>query len=183
MHEISLGHTLTDYLSGQEIEATTYEDIRQAIVRMLVEDKGYPASNLQTKVRIAFVVDGQEFEHWVDTVVSDPSGAPLAVVAFCAGDVTSYVRETVAAARLLPQGPAPLALITDTQSAMCVCVGDGSVVYEGGYHALPHWQGLLDLLPSCPAVDLSEGKRAKEERLLYTFRSLTGCCSDACQTS
>ncbi|MGM0645342.1 MAG: type I restriction enzyme HsdR N-terminal domain-containing protein [Thermodesulfobacteriota bacterium] len=183
MHEISLGQTLTDYLSGQPIEATTYEDIRQALTRMLVEEKGYPPSQLHPKVPIAFVVDGQDFEHRVDLVALDPRGTAVAVIMFCAGDVVSYIRETVAAARLVPQGPAPLAMITDTQSAVCVCSADGSVQYEGGYHALPTWEALLDLAQQCPPGELSEASRTKEQRLLYTFRGLTGCCSGSCADS
>lgn len=183
MHETFLGQTMTDYLSGQPIEATTYEDIRQALARMLVEEKGYPRSQLQSKVPIRFTVDGQDVEHRVDLVALDPQGQAVAIIIFCAGDVLSYVRETVAAARLVPQGPASLAMVTDTQSAICVCVADGSVQYEGGYHALPTWSAMLDLARQCPPEELSAAKQNTEQRLLYTFRGLIGCCSDACPGS
>ena len=34
MHEVSLNRVITDYISGQEIMDTTYEDLRQALARM-----------------------------------------------------------------------------------------------------------------------------------------------------
>ena len=54
MHEVSLNRLITDYISGREIMDTTYEDLRQALARMLVEDKFYPRSSVRPKYLIDF---------------------------------------------------------------------------------------------------------------------------------
>ena len=125
MHEVSLGYTIADYLSGESIEATTYEDLRQAIARMLVERKGYPAKRLRSKVPVTFPVGEGSYTRAVDLVAYDESGRPLVLVLFCAGEVETYIREAVAAARLMEEGAPPLAVVTDTQSAALISVGDG----------------------------------------------------------
>lgn len=54
MHETSLGETLRDYLTGESIEATTYEDLRQALARLLVEGLGYPAERVVPRLAVRF---------------------------------------------------------------------------------------------------------------------------------
>ena len=62
MHEVSLGGMLTDYLSGERIEETTYEEFRQALAKFLVEDKGFPKASLKAKVPLIFLIDGEEID-------------------------------------------------------------------------------------------------------------------------
>lgn len=54
MHETSLGSVLRDYLTGESIDETTYEEFRQALARLLVEEKGYPRERLRPKVPLNY---------------------------------------------------------------------------------------------------------------------------------
>ena len=56
MHEVSLGATLRDYLTGQDVDHTTYEDLRQALARLLVEELGHPRGLVEPRVRVRFDV-------------------------------------------------------------------------------------------------------------------------------
>ena len=56
MHEVSLGATLRDYLTGQDVDHTTYEDLRQALARLLVEELGHPRELVEPRVRVRFDV-------------------------------------------------------------------------------------------------------------------------------
>lgn len=178
MHEVHLGYMIEDYLSGRDIEATTYEDIRQAIIKLLVEQKGYPRECLKPRVPIAMTVDGRRYENSVDLEVVSTHGQPLLVLIFCAGEVETYARQCVAAARLLPDGPARLAVVTDTRKALLLQVADGSQLEGTSYTALPDWERLLELSAEAPAYELDERKRAAEERLFYAFSELSCSCSD-----
>ena len=178
MHEVHLGYMIEDYLSGQDIEATTYEDIRQAIIKMLVEQKGYPKENLRPRTPITLTVDGRVYENSVDLVAVADSGEPLLVLMFCAGEVETYARQCVAAARLLPGGPARLAVVTDTRKALLLQVADGTQLEGSSYNALPDWNRLLGLAAQAPAYELDERKKAAEERLFYAFSELSCSCSD-----
>ena len=178
MHEISLGYTIEDYLSGQRVEATTYEDIRQAIARMLVERKGYPSANLKAKVQVAFQIDGRNFSGCLDLVAYADSGEPLLALLFCAGEVETYTRQTVAGARLHPEQPVRLVVVTDTKKALLLQVADGKLISEAGYQALPDWERLLELASEAPRYVLTEERRKVEQRLFYAFSQLSCSCSD-----
>mgnify|MGYP000358996276 CR=1 FL=1 len=180
MHEISLGYTIKDYLSGEEIEATTYEDIRQAITQMLVERKGFPEKNIQSKVRIDYEIEGRQQKSTVDLTIFDNLQQAIMIVKFCAGSVETYVRETIAAARLLPHNPAKLALLTDSKQAILIQVADGKILEEKGYYSIPTWEEVLALAQQCPEYVLNENKKAIESRLLYAYSELAcSSCSES----
>ncbi len=178
MHEISLGYTIEDYLSGRRIEATTYEDIRQAIVKMLVERKGYPAKNFKTKIRVPYPIDGREFTGLLDLVVFSDTGEPLMALVFCAGEPETYTRQTVAGARLHPGGPPKFVVVTDTQKALLLQTADGKLLKETGYQALPDWERLQALAAQAPQYVLTPERKRIEERLFYAFSQLSCSCSD-----
>ncbi|SNS07568.1 hypothetical protein SAMN04488503_2596 [Humidesulfovibrio mexicanus] len=182
MHETSLGGMLTDYLSGQPIEETTYEEFRQALARHLVEEKGFPKDALKAKVPLIFHVDGEETGRHVDLVAYEPGGAPVLLVIFCAGDVGSFERETVSCARLFPGGPVPLAIATDTIGASILDTASGDCVATG-VRAIPAWAEVLAKHADTPRNALTPERRAREERILHAYNGfLYGtCCQESCR--
>lgn len=203
MHEVSLGGMLTDYLSGEKIEETTYEEFRQALARMLVEDKGFPKDSLRAKVPLVFQIDGQDTGRHIDLVAYDTSdtsdtsgepgesGRPLLLVIFCAGEVGSFERETVSCARLFPGGPVPVAIVTDSIGASVLDTASGDPLSHpisgaAGVRAIPTWDELRALVAASDAITkrmpLPEERRRKEERILHAYNGfLYGtCCSESC---
>lgn len=181
MHESSLGGTLLDYITGQEIEETTFEEFRQALARFLVEEKGYPKENIRAKVKLRYEMDGEEFERPIDYVVYDDSDRPILLVIFCAGSVGTYERETLFAARLLDGGPVPFAVTTDTNEATLLDVASGDVV-EQGMRAIPDWENLLGMAQGASSEPLTSDRREKMLRIFHTYSGfLFGtCCSESC---
>lgn len=178
MHETSLGQVLTDYLTGEQIEETSYEDCRQALARMLVEERGYPVANLRPKVGITFPIDGEDYCRVADLVAYGEDGAPLFVVFFTAGQPGTFDREIVAAARLIEGGPAPLAAATDSTEAVLHETATGSLLGRGPDEALPRWEHLLELARSHPAKPITAQHREREGRILYTYSEFiyASCC-------
>ncbi len=198
MHEVSLGGMLTDYLTGQAIDETTYEEFRQALARMLVEGKGFPKESLKAKVPLIFQIDGADTGRHIDLVAYDTvgetgeTGRPLMLVIFCAGDVGSFERETVSAARLFPGGPVPVAIATDSIGASVLDTATGDPLSHTlggatGVRAIPTWDELRALVRASEAVSprlpLTEERRRKEERILHAYNGfLYGtCCSESCR--
>lgn len=188
MHEVSLGGMLTDYLSGQPIEETTYEEFRQALARFLVEDKGFPRQSLKAKVPLIFQIDGADTGRVIDLVAYDENGRPLMLVIFCAGDVGSFERETVSCARLFPGGPVPVAIATDSIGASVLDTATGDPLSHAaggatGVRAIPAWDELRALDAMFTRVPLPEERRRKEERILHAYNGfLYGtCCSESCR--
>lgn len=181
MHEVSLGGMLTDYLSGESIAETTYEEFRQALARLLVEDKGFPKESLRAKVPLVFQIDGEDTGRVVDLVAYN-DGAPVLLLIFCAGDVGSFERETVSCARLFPGGPVPLAIATDSIGASVLDTATGQCLSTGA-RSIPTWAEVLAKSAATPRVPLTEERRRKEERILHAYNGfLYGtCCSESCR--
>lgn len=181
MHEVSLGNTLRDYLTGEEIEETTYEEFRQALARVFVEERGYPRERLRAKVPFSYEVDGESFSRNLDLVAYDDAGRPLLVVVFCSGCVGSFVRETAVAARLIEHGPAALALATDSRDAALIDPASGDVLEEG-MRAVPHWDELQRTAEKADRTPLSPDQRSKLERIFHAYNGflLDSCCSSEC---
>ena len=191
MHDISLGHTLEDYLTGETLEATTYEDLRQALARFLVEERGWPKAQLRPRQLIAFAVEGATYVRLADLVAhaaagvgdstndSADAGAPLCLLDFCPGEVSTFVRETLAAARIHPQGPVPLAVITDSRDALLLAVATGEELARG-LQALPRWEALQALAAANPVAALPPERLERERRICYAYsESRHSCCSHA----
>jgi len=180
MHETSLGGTLRDYLSGEEIDETTFEEFRQLLARLLVEEKGYPKERLKAKVVLKYCVEDEEFERVVDFVLYDEQGVPVFLVMFCAGDVATFERETVCAARLIDGGPVPFALVTDTMDATLLDVRTGEDVARG-MNAVPDFDRLEQMIAEAEVRPLTAEQREKQTRVFHAYCGFV--CGDHCECS
>lgn len=180
MHEESLGNVIRDYLTGEEIVETSYEEFRQALARLLVEEKGYPRDRLTPKVGICFPVDGQDYTRMVDLLALDAQGRPLLCVIFCSGEPGTYVREALAAARVRQPDPVPLVLVTDTRDAILLEAATGRELGRG-MRAVPDWRAAMAL--EAPVPRLSEEALRLERRILFAYSEFLsgGCCQGACR--
>ena len=183
MHEVSLGGTLRDYLTGQDVDRTTYEDLRQALAKLLVEERGYPAERLRPRVDVICMVDGERCCRTADLAAYDEAGRPLMLVIFCPGAPGTYEREAVAAARLVAGGPAPLVVVTDTRDAELLSSATGDVLAKS-MAALPHWTQLQQAAAEHPAKALDPQSRQREERILHAYTGfLKTCCGESCSVA
>jgi len=182
MHEVSLGGAIRDYLTGEETPATTYEDIRQALAKLLVEEKRFPKSSLKAKIGICFPIGGQRYTRMVDLAAYAEDGSPLLLVIFCSGEPGSYRRESLAAARLHEGTPAPLVLVTDTKDALLFETATGEELGHG-MDAIPNWDELARLVAAHPAREPRPDQIDRERRILYAYSGLLeGCgCPHACR--
>ncbi len=179
MHDVSLNTSIKDYLTGEELEATTYEDLRQAMARLLVEEKGYPKECLRPRIPVTVPIDGRNYTRLLDLVAYGDDGSPLLALLFCPGVVTTYHREALAVARLLPDGPAPLVIVTDTKEAIILEVNGGTLLGEGML-AIPDWNYMRHLAATHQCPPITEERREREKRILYAYsESLYACCGGA----
>ena len=182
MHEESLGNVIRDYLTGEEIAETSYEEFRQALARMLVEEKGYPKDRLASKTGVCFPVDGSDYTRMIDLYATDAAGNPLLFVIFCSGEPGSYVREALAAARIFQcgQGGVPLVLVTDTHDAILLEAATGRELGRG-MRGIPSFEQAQALHAPIPV--LSEEALNRERRILFAYSEFLadGCCQGACR--
>ena len=140
MHEVSLNQLITDYVSGREIMDTTYEDLRQALARMLVE-------------------------------VFTPDSRPALALFFHPGEVGTFVRQSVAAARIHEPAPFPLVVVTDSMEALVVETRTAAEIGRGFYQ-IPRWGQMEEMLTRHPCSGPA-GRREKDSgRLFESWRAM-----------
>mgnify|MGYP006287491121 FL=1 len=85
--------TVVDYLTGRRIPDVGAESHRQAVIRFLVEEKGYDREALWVDAPIRTVIAGQPYRARVDLIVKagDPP-RPLMAFKCCAGSLGSRER-------------------------------------------------------------------------------------------
>lgn len=180
MHEVSLGGTIRDYLTGEERDNTTYEDLRQALARFLVEERGFARQSLVPRYTVEYEVKGERLQREADIAFLLPDASPGLFVVFCAGQIHTYVREVTSMARLALPLPCPLAVVTDTREAELFSVRDGSVLAHG-LAALPGQTRTAELAREHALLPLSAEQRERESRILHTYTGfLKTCCGESC---
>ncbi len=181
MHEVSLGGTIRDYLSGEELEETTYEEFRQALAKLLVEERGYPKERLRSKVLLEYDIKGQTHSRALDLVVYNAENKPLMVLIFCSGKVGSFERETAVAARIISGGPAPLALVTDTMDASLM--DNKGNVLASNIESIPRYEELVKLAATQDVTPLTEEDKSKLARIFHAYSGflVDSCCDTQCK--
>lgn len=180
MHEVSLNRVITDYLTGREIMDTTYEDLRQALARLLVEDRKYPRERILPKYGLEFSIDGEPHSVAIDLAVFSEEGEPLLALFFCPGEVGTFVRESLAAARIHLPAPFPLVMVTDSMEMLLVETRTGEQLGQG-FNAVPLWSALGALAAAHPCPLLGQDRLEKERRILAAYDGLGGpCCGGEC---
>jgi Type I restriction enzyme R protein N terminus (HSDR_N) len=158
--------TLTDYLTGEEIQDIGAEANRQAVMKFLVEEKGYDKTDLEADRPVAFAINGEPYASKVDLVVS-AGGLRLMVVKCAAGSLGSREREAISGARLADTHPIPIAIVSDGNTATVLDALTGKKIATG-----------LDAVPSKEALgkkfdpsDLQPLPKNKIERERLVFRT------------
>ncbi|MDL2316044.1 type I restriction enzyme HsdR N-terminal domain-containing protein [Desulfovibrio sp. OttesenSCG-928-A18] len=180
MHEVSLGGTLCDYLTGEARERTTYEDLRQALARYLVEERSFAPSCLRPRFAVSYTAAAGTQSREADLAMFSARGDLCLLLVFCPGQVHTYVREVTAMARLALPLPAPLAVVTDMREADLFAVVSGEILARG-LGALPAQAQLEELAARHALPPLSPEQREKEGRILHAYTGfLKNCCGESC---
>lgn len=179
MHEVSLNRLITDYITGQEITDTTYEDLRQAMARMLVEDKRYPRSQVHPKYQLDFHACGEAQSATIDIAVFTADRRPALALFFCPGEVGTFVRESVAAARIHQPEPFPLVVVTDSMEALVVETRTGTI-FGRGFYRIPRWDQMEEMLAQHPCPALAPDRLEGERRILAAYSGIGACCGGPC---
>jgi hypothetical protein len=108
---------ITDYVTGREVANIGAEEHRQAVEKFLVKDRGYAAEDIHVDVDIALEIGGESYHSQLDLVVI-AAGRAFMVIKCAAASLESREREVIAAARLLAPEPAPLAVVSDGETAV-----------------------------------------------------------------
>jgi hypothetical protein len=156
---------IIDFVTGKTIPNIGAEENRQAVERILVEEKGFPKSALKIDFPIEFSVGGTPHASAVNIMVFAKNGQPLMAVKCAAGSLGSYEREAVSAARLASDPPVGLALVSDGKNATMLETQKGRVV-GNNWQEIPDFEHSDKWLLQYKTPPLSS-KRLDQERLIF----------------
>lgn len=148
---------IADRVTGRQVPLAGAEENRQAVEKILLAEKGYPAADIEVDVPIRFDAGGEEYASRVDLVLR-AEGMRLIVVKCVAGSLGSYEREAVSAARLLDDVQIPLAAVSDGRNVVLLDTISGRQVGDG-------WEDFPDHAAACRMSRGLERRPYPQERL------------------
>ena len=162
---------LSDYVTGRPTPDIGAEANRQAVERLLVDQKGYGRQEIEVGAAITVTIDGEAYRSRVDLVVGI-DGKRLMAIKCAAGSLDSRQREIVAAARLLtPEHTLPLAVASDGRSAL-VWDGVSGRQIGSGLAAIPDRAALAARFASRVPPPLDEKRLARERIVFRSYDSM-----------
>ncbi|MFW5908347.1 MAG: type I restriction enzyme HsdR N-terminal domain-containing protein [Desulfosalsimonas sp.] len=169
---------ITDYVTGKQVPDSGAEANRQAVERVLVDQKGYARSDIAVDMPVSFFAAGEKYCSAVDLVVFAEK-QPFMVIKCAAGSLDSRKKEAISAARILFDRVAPYAAASDGTTALVFDTATGKQIGEG-LEALPDAQKAKELISKAAPFFLPE-KRIEKERII--FRSYDIMNINTCRTT
>lgn len=160
---------LTDYLTGNIIPDVGAESHRQAVLRFLMEEKGYTRDTLWVDAPIHTRIGDSLYHAKIDLIVK--AGEPLVpFMAFkcCAGSMGSREREIVAAARIFDMTMIPLSVVSDGRDATLIDTATGKPL-SYGLAALPSPPEAAHQLARRPPGPYPEDRLEREKLIFRTY--------------
>jgi hypothetical protein len=162
---------INDYVTGQPVPDVGAEANRQAVERILVEEKGYAPEEISVDAPIRVDIDGEIYQSRVDLVVC-LGPRPLMAVKCAAGNLDSRQREIVAAARLLaPDRILPLAVASDGKTALVWDAVTGKEIGTG-LEAVPARSELARRFAGQAPAPLDPERLAREKIVFRSYDSM-----------
>jgi len=167
--------TSVDYITGEIIVDTDDERCRQELAKLLVEKKGYAKSDLEPRLCIETLYNGQYVASTID-ITARVNNKRFMILRFGPGSIVTRERAAIAAARVLePSYQIPLAVVTNSIDAVVLDTYTGKVIREG-LENIPdkkETESLFRSLRFDPFDD--EEKRDRERRILNAY-DIEVCC-------
>jgi hypothetical protein len=161
---------LTDCLTGRGIPFSNRDNIRQKMLRFLLDEKGYRKEDIRVDREIRYLIDGSETVSLVD--ISIVLGNRTLMVWKCAsGSVVSRERQIIASARLLEDYLVPFAVVTNGRDLELLDTSTEKVAGEG-LDAIPRRDELALIAEEFSPRPTNKKKLANEQRVLFTYDAI-----------
>lgn len=166
----------TDLLTGETIVDTDDERIRQEIIRLMLEEKGYEKGEIVPRRAINTLFGGRFVTSIVDLSFF-LQGKCFMALRYGPGSLVTRERAAVAAARVIePDYVVPFAAVTNGRDAELIDSVAAKAVATG-MDSLPSRNKAMAMLAQLDfSAGLTPGKREKELRILNAY-DFEQCCA------
>ncbi len=168
--------TCTDYITGETIVDTDDERCRQDLARLLVKEKGYAKNDLEPRLSIETLYNGQFVVSTIDITVRE-AGKRFMILRFAPGSIVTRERSAIAAARVLePAYQIPLAVVTNSRDAEVLDTYTGKVIRQG-LDKIPDKKEAEDLVKSLRFEPFDDETKKDRERRILNAYDVEICCA------
>ena len=167
--------TCEDYLTGETIVDTDDERCRQELAKLLVEKKGYGKSDLEPRLCIETLYNGQFVASTID-ITAWENNKRFMILRFAPGSIVTRERPAIAAARILePSYQIPLAVVTNCKDAVVLDTYTGKVIRQG-LDNIPDKREAESLVRSLRFDPFDDEKKRDRERRILNAYDIEVCC-------
>jgi hypothetical protein len=175
-HHLVMGE-LVDFISGQRRDDTADERYRQKIARLLVQQRGYPKTDITAHHGLQVAAGENRAVVPVDFLVTCHGRIGM-IVKYGPGSLTTRHRPVLAASRLVASYQVPVAVVTNGEAADVLEASSGRVIGEG-LAAVPSQSALAGIVAAFAFVPIPAARAQMESRILYCYEVDGACpCDD-----
>lgn len=161
---------LVDYITGKPVPNVGTEEIRQRVEKYLVEKKGYRKEDIVVGADIEIDIDGNRYASQLDLVVSIEKKGCM-VIKCAAGSLESREREVISAARIFASRPLPLAVVSDSKTAVVYDTVSGKKIGEE-MDCIPSPSEAAAILSGFQPAETSDKKKQRERMVFRSYDSM-----------
>ena len=168
--DIDNNETIIDYVTGQPLPNVGAEVVRQYMEKFLVEKLGYAPSEIEVNFPMCVTIGDETYRSRVDLVVRIDNRFIMAIKC-AAGSLGSRVREVLAAARLMIEYQVPIAVVSDSKTAIVVDTVSGKEI-GNGLHAIPNRQDAVNRISAGDFIPYEASRREREAIIFRSYDSM-----------
>ena len=176
-HHLILGQ-LTDFISGQTLDDTHDERLRQRIARLLVNEKGYAKSAITSRHLLKIQVDARCARLWVTYTIKIRRRIGM-LVQYGPGSLVTRHRPALAMSRLIADYQVPVVVVTNGLQAD-ILDGRSGRRMDVGLAKIPPKDRLDRLCKQHDWLRIPKLRAAKEARIVMAYEVDDRCpCDDS----
>jgi hypothetical protein len=176
-HHLILGE-LVDAVTGRVLPDTLDERYRQKLARLLLEDRGYSRTDIQSRCSLRLKAGKDCAVVKVDLAVTVADRICM-LIKFGPGSLVTRHRPALAASRLMAPYQIPVVVVTNGEDADILDGHTGEVV-DSGLESIPSRLELAAHRAAFPFPPISETRAEIESRIMYAYEVDGACpCDDS----
>lgn len=171
-HHLILGQ-LEDALTGKRLDDTHDERYRQAIIRLLLHEKGYTKADLTSGHELTVQAGERSGKLAVDLLVTLEARITM-LIKYGPGSLVTRERPVLAFGRLVAPYQIPRLVVTNGEDAHLLDGSKGKILGRG-LPAIPDREALLAVRRQASFTPIDALRADRESRLAYCYE-IDGAC-------
>ena len=159
---------INDCITGKEVPLTGSEENRQAVEKVLVQEKGFLKEDIEVDSALDFEVGGEVFKAKIDILIKI-KGLYAAAFKTPAGSISSWEKEIIAGARIFsPSYQIPFSIVSDGKNAEIFNTVTGKRI-NTGIENIPSKKDLQAFLEEYNSVEFPSERLERQKMIFKTY--------------